>query len=195
MRNARPAADRARCATGCWTCTSRVPPDQRPRWPGGSTRWTGSRHSSTSSSGTVLPAADAELWDLTWAQLGLHAKPVGLLESATTGAGRRPALPSSPRGSLAPATCMPTRTGDRPRRSTSSWPMTASPCAISFRTTRSTTPTTAKEVGTGRATTGPGTAVQRARPPMPRSVHCDCAGSGTSSPHCCSARACPARPR
>ena len=55
------------------------------------------------------------------------------------------------------------------RRSTSSPPTTASPCATWCPTTRSTTRPTARATATARATTARGTAASRARPTTPRS--------------------------
>ena len=57
-------------------------------------------------------------------------------------------------------------------------------------TTRSTTTPTARTTATARATTGPGTAASRARPTTRRSSRCASGRSATSSPPCCSPRAC-----
>ena len=74
--------------------------------------------------------------------------------------------------------------------STSSPRTTASPCATWSPTTTSTTRPTARTTATARATTGPGTAASRARPTTRRSSRCAPGSSATSSPRCCSRRAC-----
>ena len=74
--------------------------------------------------------------------------------------------------------------------STSSPRTTASRCATWSPTTTSTTRPTARAATTARATTAPGTAASRARPTTPRSWRCGPGSSATSSPRCCSPRAC-----
>ena len=93
-------------------------------------------------------------------------------------------------GSPAPPTSTSTPAGARSPASTSSPPTTASRCATWCPTTRSTTTPTARTTTTARATTAPGTTASRARPTTPRSSRCGPASSATSSPRCCSARAC-----
>ncbi len=57
-------------------------------------------------------------------------------------------------------------------------------------TTRSTTRPTARTTATAATTTGAGTAASRGRPTTPRSTPCATSRSATSSPRCCSRRAC-----
>ena len=76
------------------------------------------------------------------------------------------------------------------RASTSSPPTTGSRCATWCPTTRSTTTPTARTTTTARATTGPGTTASRARPTTRPSRPSAPRRSATSSPRCCSARAC-----
>ena len=58
------------------------------------------------------------------------------------------------------------------------------------RTTRSTTRPTARTTATAPTTTSRGTAAPRARPTTRRSARCASGRSATSSPRCCSRRAC-----
>ena len=71
---------------------------------------------------------------------------------------------SSPAGSPARRTCTSTAGAGPSRRSTSSPPTTASPCATSSPTTRSTTRPTARTTPTASRTTARGTAARRAPP-------------------------------
>ena len=93
-------------------------------------------------------------------------------------------------GSPARPTSTSTPAAGRSPASTSSPPTTASRCATWCPTTRSTTRPTARTTTTARATTAPGTTASRDRPTTPRSWRCGPASSATSSPRCCSARAC-----
>ncbi len=65
------------------------------------------------------------------------------------------------------------------------------PVATWCPTTRSTTRPTARATTTANRTTVPGTAAPKAPPTTPRSWRCAPASSATSSPRCCSRRACP----
>ena len=114
--------------------------------------------------------------------------PTATRSGTSGGASRRSA--SSPPGWPAPPTSTSTRGGARSPASTSSPPTTASRCATWCPTTRSTTRPTARTTRTARATTGPGTTASRGRPTTPRSWPAAPASSATSSPRCCSARAC-----
>lgn len=138
----------------------------RGTWARAATRWAGSRRcgrSGTASTGTP---------------------------SGASGAASPPRSGSSPAGSPAPPTCTSTPAAGRSPRSTSSPPTTGSPCGTWSPTTRSTTRPTARATPTGSRTTGPGTAGWRAPPTTRRSAGCARASSATSSPPCCSARAC-----
>ena len=108
---------------------------------------------------------------------------------ATSGAASPRSATSRP-GSPVPPTSTSTRVAARSPASTSSPPTTGSRCATSCPTTTSTTTPTARTTTTARATTARGTTAQRVRPTMPRSSRREPASSATSSPRCCSARAC-----
>ena len=96
----------------------------------------------------------------------------------------------SPRASPARATSTSPTAATPPPRSTSSPRTTASRSPTSSRTTRSTTRRTARRTGTARTTTAPGTAASRGPRTIPTSPRCASASSATSSPRCCSRRAC-----
>ena len=99
---------------------------------------------------------------------------------------RRRRSPSSPPASPARATSTRTTAARRSRRSTSSPRTTASRCATSSPTTRSTTRPTSRTTATAPTTTARGTAASRARPTTRRSSRCAPASSATSSRRCSS---------
>jgi pullulanase/glycogen debranching enzyme len=84
----------------------------------------------------------------------------------------------------------PTTAARRPPASTSSPRTTASRCATWSPTTRSTTRPTAKATATANPTTARGTAAWRGLPMTRRCWRSGPGSSGTSSPPCCSRRAC-----
>ena len=120
----------------------------------------------------------AEPWDLGEGGYQVGNFPVGWTEwnghyrdsrAAVLARRRRPASPSSRRGSPAAATSTSTAAAGRTRASTSSPATTASRCTTWSATTRSTTRPTARRTATASRTTTAGTAASRGRPTTRRS--------------------------